>query len=55
VLLTGAVDLVGDPGEEEASHLLAAVERDVRAIPGVVGVVLSLAEPHEPSLVPPPA
>lgn len=55
VLLTGAVDLVGDPGEEEASHLLAQVERDVRAIPGVVGVVLSLAEPHEPSLVPPPA
>ncbi len=53
VFLTGAVDLTGDPGEEQASHLLAELETTVRAMPGVVGVVLSLAEPHEPSLVPP--
>jgi len=53
VLLTGAVDLTGEPGEVEASHLLAELETAVRAIPGVVGVVLSLAEPQEPSLVPP--
>ena len=53
VFLTGAVDLAGEPDEVEASHQLALVEDQVRAIPGVVGVVLSLAEPEEPSLVPP--
>ena len=53
VVLVGAVDLVGDPDEVEASHLLAEVEAAVRASPGVVGAVLSLAEPGEPSLLPP--
>lgn len=55
VLLTGAVDLTGDPGEQEASHLLAQVEAAVRAVPGVVGAVLSLSEPAEPSLLPDPS
>ncbi len=54
VFLTGAVDLTGDHDEVEASHLLAQVEAALRASPGVVGVVLSLSEPGEPSLVPPP-
>jgi len=53
VVLIGAVDLAGDPDEVEASHLLAQVEQAVRESPGVAGVVLSLAEPAEPSLVPP--
>ncbi|MBO3095644.1 cation diffusion facilitator family transporter [Cellulomonas dongxiuzhuiae] len=54
VLLTGAVDLAGDPDEHEASRLLAEVEAAVRASPGVAGAMLSLSEPGEPSLVPPP-
>ncbi|MBD7917416.1 cation diffusion facilitator family transporter [Cellulomonas sp. Sa3CUA2] len=52
VFLTGAVDLAGEPDEVEASHQLALVEDQLRAVPGVVGVVLSLAEPEEPSLLP---
>ncbi|WP_182111714.1 MULTISPECIES: cation diffusion facilitator family transporter [unclassified Actinotalea] len=55
VFLSGAVDLAGDPDETTAAHRLAEVEAALRARPGVVGVVLSLAEPEEPSLVPPDA
>jgi cation diffusion facilitator family transporter len=50
VFLTGAVDLAGEPGETEASHVLASLERRIAATPGVVGAVLSLSEPEEPSL-----
>ncbi|RMI13472.1 cation diffusion facilitator family transporter [Cellulomonas triticagri] len=50
--LTGAVDLAGNPAEDEAAHVLAAVERRVAAHPGIVGAVLSLSEPEEPSLDP---
>ncbi|MFC8192709.1 cation diffusion facilitator family transporter [Cellulomonas sp. NPDC057328] len=52
VFLVGAVDLAGNPAEDDAAHVLARVERRTRAIPGVVGAVLSLSEPQEPSLVP---
>ncbi|HEY0216566.1 MAG TPA: cation diffusion facilitator family transporter [Cellulomonas sp.] len=50
IFLTGAVDLTGNPSEDDASHVLAAIERQVRRSPGVVGAVLSLAEPEEASL-----
>jgi cation diffusion facilitator family transporter len=50
VFLTGAVDLVGNPPEDQAAHVLADVERRVRQHRGVVGAVLSLAEPEEPTL-----
>lgn len=50
VFLTGAVDLDGDPTETEASHVLASLERRISATPGVVGAVLSLSEPQEPSI-----
>ncbi|GCD20476.1 cation diffusion facilitator transporter [Cellulomonas algicola] len=50
VYLTGAVDLDGDPGETEASHLLASLERRISATAGVVGALLSLSEPEEPSI-----
>ena len=50
VFLTGAVDLAGDPREARASHVLAELERRLTAFPAVVGAVLSLAEPEEPSL-----
>jgi Co/Zn/Cd efflux system component len=52
LFLVGAVDLAGNPAEDEASHVLAAVERQVAAVPGVVGAVLSLSEPEEPALTP---
>lgn len=52
VFLVGAVDLTGNPAEDDAAHALALVERRTRAIPGVVGAVLSLAEAQEPALVP---
>ncbi|MFF1528895.1 cation diffusion facilitator family transporter [Cellulomonas sp. NPDC058312] len=50
LFLTGAVDLAGNLAEDEASHVLAAVEREVAAVPGIVGVLLSLSEPQEPAL-----
>ncbi|MGY4644729.1 cation diffusion facilitator family transporter [Cellulomonas sp. URHB0016] len=52
LFLIGAVDLAGDPGESEASHLLATLERRISAQPGIVAAVLSLSEPQEPSLDP---
>lgn len=52
VFLVGAVDLAGNLAEDDASHVLASIERRTRAIPGVVGAVLSLAEPEEPALLP---
>ncbi len=54
VFLSGAVDLTGEPGETAASHQLAALERRIRAAPGVVGAILSLSEPEEPALTPRP-
>ncbi|WP_454048893.1 cation diffusion facilitator family transporter [Cellulomonas sp. Marseille-Q8402] len=51
--LTGAVDLAGNPAEDEASHVLAALERQVGSVPGIVGAVLSLSEPEEPALAAP--
>jgi len=54
VFLSGAVDLAGEPGETDASHQLAALERRVRGVPGVVGAILSLSEPEEPALAPRP-
>ncbi|MEV7971639.1 cation diffusion facilitator family transporter [Cellulomonas sp. NPDC089187] len=50
VFLTGAVDLAGNPAEDDAAHALAAVEREVARTPGVIGAVLSLSEPEEPAL-----
>jgi cation diffusion facilitator family transporter len=50
VFLTGAVDLTGNPAEDDASHALAAIEREVARTPGVIGAVLSLSEPEEPAL-----
>jgi hypothetical protein len=44
------VDLVGNLPEDDAAHVLALLERRVREHPGVVGAVLSLAEPEEPTL-----
>jgi len=52
IFLVGAVDLEGDPDETEASHQLAMLERRVSSTPGIVGAVLSLSEPEEPSLTP---
>lgn len=52
VFVTGAVDLTGNPDEEQASHELADLETAVRARPGIAGVVLSLSEPGDPALVP---
>ncbi|NHT19759.1 cation transporter [Cellulomonas sp. IC4_254] len=52
LFLVGAVDLAGNLAEDEASHVLASVERQVTAVPGVVGAVLSLSEPEEAALTP---
>ena len=48
--LTGAVDLTGNMTEEDASHVLASLERRLASSPAVVGATLSLSEPEEPSL-----
>lgn len=50
LFLTGAVDLSGNPAEDEASHALAELEREIARVPGVIGAVLSLSEPEEPAL-----
>ncbi|MET0789137.1 MAG: cation diffusion facilitator family transporter [Cellulomonas sp.] len=50
VYLTGAVDLTGNPTEEDASHVLASLERRIAKTPAVVGAMLSLSEPEDPSL-----
>ena len=52
VFVTGAVDLTGNPDEEQASHELADLETAVRARPGIAGVVLSLSEPGDTALLP---
>jgi cation diffusion facilitator family transporter len=52
LFLTGAVDLVGNPPEDEASHLLASLERRLGANPHIVGALLSLSEPQDVPLVP---
>ncbi|WP_448059861.1 hypothetical protein [Cellulomonas hominis] len=50
MFLSGAVDLDGNPSEDDASHVLARLERRIATMPGVVGAVLSLSEPEEPAL-----
>lgn len=50
LFLTGAVDLTGNLAEDDAAHVLAAVERRVTAHPGIVGAVLSLSESQDASL-----
>jgi cation diffusion facilitator family transporter len=50
VFLTGAIDLAGNPAEDEASHVLARLERRIAQTPEVVGALLSLSEPEEPPL-----
>lgn len=50
VFLSGAVDLAGEPQETTAAHELAALERRLREVPGVVGALLSLSEPEDPAL-----
>jgi cation diffusion facilitator family transporter len=52
LFLMGAVDLDGNLTEDDVSHVLASVERQVTEVPGVVGALLSLSEPEEPALVP---
>jgi len=52
IYLVGAVDLAGNPAEDAASHVLAALERRIAATPAVVGATLSLSEPQDPALVP---
>lgn len=50
VYLTGAVDLTGNPREDEASHVLATLERRLARSRAVVGATLSLSEPQDPAL-----
>ncbi|GIG27367.1 cation diffusion facilitator family transporter [Cellulomonas denverensis] len=50
LFLTGAVDLTGNPAEDQASHALAELEREIARVPGMIGAVLSLSEPEEPAL-----
>ncbi|WP_081681212.1 cation diffusion facilitator family transporter [Cellulomonas sp. URHD0024] len=50
--LTGAVDLVGNPTEDDASHVLASLERRIAANSHIVGALLSLAEPEDVSILP---
>ncbi|WP_456844772.1 cation diffusion facilitator family transporter [Cellulomonas sp. P5_C6] len=50
VYLTGAVDLTGNMAEDDASHVLASLERRIARTPAVVGAMLSLSEPEDPSL-----
>lgn len=52
LFLTGAVDLVGNLPEDEASHVLASLERRIAGNPHIVGALLSLSEPEDVSLVP---
>ncbi|MBD8059291.1 cation diffusion facilitator family transporter [Cellulomonas sp. JH27-2] len=51
LFLVAAVDITGEPGETEASHVLAKLEKRIAENPVVVRAVLSLSEPEEPSLV----
>jgi cation diffusion facilitator family transporter len=50
VYLTGAVDLQGNPREDDASHMLASLERRLARTPAVVGATLSLSEPEDRAL-----
>ena len=50
IYLVGAVDLAGNMAEDDASHVLASLERRIAATPGVVGATLSLSEPQDPGL-----
>lgn len=52
LFLTAAVDLVGNLPEDEASHVLASLERRIAANPHIVGASLSLSEPEDVSMVP---
>jgi hypothetical protein len=48
--VTGDVDLVGDDPESNVAVRLRSLEAKIAASPAVVGVVLSLSAPDEPSL-----
>jgi divalent metal cation (Fe/Co/Zn/Cd) transporter len=50
VYLTGAVDLTGNMSEDDASHVLASLERRLSLTPAVVGATLSLSEPEDAAL-----
>jgi cation diffusion facilitator family transporter len=50
--LVAAVDLEGEPGETQASHLLATLERRIAQHPAIVRAILSLSEPEEASIEP---
>lgn len=50
IYLVGAVDLAGNMAEDDASHVLASLERRISATPAVVGATLSLSEPQDPGL-----
>ena len=52
LFLTGAVDLEGNPVEDDAAHQLAMLERRLGGHPRLVGALLSLSEPEDPSLLP---
>jgi cation diffusion facilitator family transporter len=49
--LTAAVDLAGNMPEDDASHVLASLERRLTRQPAVVGAMLSLSEPEDPDVV----
>jgi hypothetical protein len=50
VSIVGDVDLTGDDVESHVAVRLRAVEAKLAASPAVVGAVLSLSAPDEPSL-----
>ena len=50
VSIIGRVDLVGDDTESHVADRLRALEAKLSASPAVVGTVLSLSSPDEPSL-----
>ena len=50
VFVTGDVDLTGDDTESHVAVRLRALEAKFCASPAVVGTVLSLSAPDEPSL-----
>jgi cation diffusion facilitator family transporter len=50
VFVTGDVDLTGDDPEPQLAYRLRALEARISASPAVVGAVLSLSAPDEPTL-----
>ena len=50
VFVIGDVDLTGDDPEPRLAYRLRALEARISASPAVVGAVLSLSAPDEPTL-----